>query len=337
MNFFGNVLRRHLPWLLLLLGLDLFFALLLWLADAKAFQILVGLILLASLALFAGIFFILYRKERQKVQLFQDFLTTPDSRLEEKLLRAVSQEEGDSIRLLATVLREKQQLLDERKANLSDYEEYVESWAHEAKTPLSLLTMLLDNRADELSAPLQAKLNHVRSQLQEDITQMLYYARLKGSTKDYLFEAVGLHSCAEEVLLDYAPLLEEKQFVVQNEIPSDETVYTDRRGLQFMLGQIISNAIKYSSDAPKLTISMEHQPQKAVLRIRDNGVGVKPYDLPYIFQKGFTGDSTDSQKKATGMGLYLTRKMASDLGVTVEASSKFSEGFQISILFPEIQ
>ena len=74
-----------------------------------------------------------------------------------------------------------------------DYEEYVEGWAHEAKTPLSLLTMLLDNRSDEISPPLQAKLDYVRSQLQEDVTQMLYYARLKSSTKDYRFEDVNLN------------------------------------------------------------------------------------------------------------------------------------------------
>ena len=192
---------------------------------------------------------------------------------------------------------------------LQDYEEYVEGWAHEAKTPLSLLTMLLDNRSDEMSPPLQAKLDYVRSQLQEDVTQMLYYARLKSSTKDYRFEDVNLNDCLGEVLEDYAPLLEEKQFVILNKLQS-ETVYTDRRGLQFMLGQIVSNAIKYSSDSPMLTISMIHSETADILSVEDNGIGVKKYNLPYIFQKGFTGDSTDSRKKATGMGLYLVKKMA---------------------------
>ena len=55
-----------------------------------------------------------------------------------------------------------------------------------------------------------------------------------------------------------------------------------------------------------LTISMIHSETADVLSVEDNGIGVKKYDLPYIFQKGFTGDSTDSRKKATGRGLYLT-------------------------------
>ena len=219
---------------------------------------------------------------------------------------------------------------------LRDYEEYVEGWAHEAKTPLSLLTMLLDNRIDEISPSLQTKLDYVRSQLQENVTQMLYYARLKSSTKDYRFEDVNLNDCLGEVLEDYAPLLEEKQFVILNKLQS-ETVYTDRRGLQFMLGQIVSNAIKYSSDSPMLTISMIHSETADVLSVEDNGIGVKKYDLPYIFQKGFTGDFTDSRKKATGIGLYLVKKMADDLNLRLEAASQWGKGFKIVIFFPKLR
>lgn len=185
-----------------------------------------------------------------------------------------------------------------------------------------------------MSAAVQVKLDYVRSQLQEDITQMLYYARLKSSTKDYKFEDVNLNDCLVEVLDDFSPFLEEKQFVVLNRL-STETVCTDRRGVQFMLGQIVSNAIKYSAVSPTLTISMEHSEAEDVLSIEDNGTGVKEYDLPYIFQKGFTGDSTDSRKKATGMGLYLTKKMADDLGLRIEATSQWGQGFKMIIHFPK--
>lgn len=219
--------------------------------------------------------------------------------------------------------------------SLRDYEEYVEGWAHETKTPLSLLTMILDNRADELSPSLQAKLEYVRSQFQEDITQILYYARLGSSTKDYRFEVVHLQSALEEIMDDYAPLLEEKQFLVENRLQS-ETVYTDRRGFQFMLGQIISNAIKYSGDDPRLTVSLQQSTAAEILIIADNGIGVKSYDLPYIFQKGFTGDSTHGRKKATGMGLYLTKKMADDLNLQLEAESQWGKGLSVFIIFPRV-
>lgn len=303
-----HMIERYYPWLLLLLGVDCFCAVILWISDIQAFQTLIGLVVLTSILLFSAILFVLNKRENTHMELFRDFLSDPTICNEERLLSAISQKEGESVRFLASVLREYKNESNNMADALRDYEEYVEGWAHEAKTPLSLLTMLLDNRNDEISPSLQAKLDYVRSQLQEDVTQMLYYARLKSSTKDYRFEDVNLNDCLGEVLEDYAPLLEEKQFVILNKLQS-ETVYTDRRGLQFMLGQIVSNAIKYSSDSPMLTISMIHSETADVLSVEDNGIGVKKYDLPYIFQKGFTGDSTDSRKKAT---LFIERSTQPD-------------------------
>lgn len=335
MKRLGSIAKQYAPWLLLLLAVNVFSALLLWLSDSKSFETLIGVILLFSSLLFVGILLAAVVHENKKQQLFRAFLSNPDSVNEERLLRAVSQQERETLYLLSNLLRQHQIRLNQLSENLQDYEEYVEGWAHETKTPLSLLTMILDNRADEIPSPLHAKLNYIRSQLQEDITQMLYYARLKSDTKDYRFEEIVLTDLLDEVLLDYAPLLEEKGFVIHNQL-NTETVFTDRRGLQFMLGQIISNSIKYSADAPVLTISMAHPEGKNILLLADNGIGVKSYDLPYIFQKGFTGDSMDSRKRATGMGLYLTKKMADDLNLTVDARSDWGKGFEILIAFPEI-
>ncbi len=331
-----NTLKRYAPWLFLLLSVDLFAALLLWLSDAEGFHTLIGVILLWSLILFAAVLMAVTLRENRRQKLFQAFLSNPDGVREEKLLRVVSRQEREQLQVLAAVLRDSRLRLNRLTEELRDYEEYVESWAHEAKTPLSLLTMLLDNRADEMPPNLHAKLDYVRSQLQEDVTQMLYYARLKSSTKDYRFEEVRLTDLLDEVLEDYAPLLEEKGFVIQNTL-GRRTVFTDRRGLRFMLAQIVSNAVKYSGEAPMITISLEHTAREEVLLIHDNGAGVKPYDLPYIFQKGFTGDSTDSRKKATGMGLYLTKRMADDLNLKLEAASEWGKYFQLAIRFPVLE
>lgn len=336
MKMFVKTCRRCLPLLICLLILDSFFFLLLWISDAEALWRLTGLILLASIVFFAGILFVMHRKETQKQVLFQEFLTEPDEVNTEKLLRVVSALEREQLQILRNILEENQERMQQMEGALRDYEEYVEGWAHEAKTPLSLLTMLLDNRGEELSPLLQMKLDYVRSQLQEDVTQILYYARLGSSTKDYRFEAVDLEDALDEVLEDYAPLLEEKQFLIEKKNLTGETVYTDRRGLQFMIGQIISNSIKYSTEESQLTLSLQHTEEADIFTIADHGTGVKSYDLPYIFQKGFTGDATDSRKKATGMGLYLTKRMADELNLKLEAESQWGEGMTMRILFPKV-
>ena len=301
--------------------------------DVQAFWTLLILILLWSFMFFVVVLAYVNIKEKKKQKIFQTFISDPDVVNEEKLLQVVSQQEREQIQLLALVLRDNRLRLCNLSEELRDYEEYVESWVHEAKTPLALLTMIMDNRADELPFEIQTKLDYVCNQLQEDITQMLYYARLKSSTKDYRFEELDLQSLLKDVLADYEPLLEEKHFVIKNEV-KEEQVFTDRRGLQFMLGQIISNVIKYSTDNPMLTTSTQHTTREIILSITDNGSGVKSYDLPYIFQKGFTGDSANNRNKATGMGLYLTKKMADDLNLKLDVQSEYNSFFKISIRFP---
>lgn len=124
---------------------------------------------------------------------------------------------------------------------MDDYENYVELWAHEVKTPLALLTLVLDNRRDTLPEAVGFKLDYVRNRMQAFIDQMLYYARLRGARRDYRFERLTLRGCIDEVLDDYRPLLEEKGFRVEIR-PTDETVFADRRGLCFLLGQVVSTA-----------------------------------------------------------------------------------------------
>ena len=177
MKLLWRMIERYYPWLLLLLGMDCFCAIILWISDIQAFQTLIELVVLTSIHLFSAILFVLNKRETTRRELFQDFLSNPTLCNEERLLSAISREEGESIRLLASVLQEHKTKNNSMADALQDYEEYVEGWEHEAKTPLSLLTMLLDNRSDEISPPLQVKQNYVRSQLQEDVTQMLYYAR----------------------------------------------------------------------------------------------------------------------------------------------------------------
>jgi len=229
---------------------------------------------------------------------------------------------------------EKNNSINQLLTRVLDYEEYVEAWAHETKTPLSLLTMLLDNRREELPENFAFKLDYIRNRMQEFINQMLFYSRLKGTQKDYLFEFINLHTCIKEVLEDYMPLLEEKRFQIKMQVP-EIFVYSDRRGLTFLISQVISNSVKYTgANIPELCIKAVKTDRNYVLSISDNGIGVRSSDLPYIFEKGFTGNSGDGRKKATGMGLYLAKEIAKDLNILLNVESEWGKGFTMKILFP---
>lgn len=332
----GSYLRQYLPWLGLLLGVDALAALLLWLADARAFAAMAAVIVLATVFLFAGVCAVLCARSKRREQAFTAFLTTPDAAHEQALCRLLSPAESRSAHLLGETLRAQQQTIAQLQAQMDDYENYVELWAHEVKTPLALLTLVLDNRRDTLPEAVGFKLDYACNRMQAFIDQMLYYARLRGARRDYRFERLTLRSCIDEVLDDYRPLLEEKHIRIERQL-ADETVFTDRRGLCFLLGQLVSNSVKYTSDAPVLTFSLTCSTAETVLTVRDNGPGVHACDLPYVFEKGFTGDSGHEKSKATGMGLYLAREIAKELGLTLSAASDRGAGFEIRVTFPVVE
>lgn len=331
-----TALAQYFPWLLLLLGVDAFAILLLWLANTRAFYALAVVILMATVILFCVVCAGIVYQERRRSQAFFAFLEKPDLQQEEQLTEAAGPAFEDEIRLLGETLRSYEAACAKGQTQLEDYEEYMELWAHEIKTPISLLTFLLDNRREELPDALCLRLDYIRNQLQESVNQLLYYARLKSARKDYRFEHLRLREVIDEILEDYRPLLEEKQFVVRVELEG-ESVYSDRRGLQFLLGQLVSNSIRYSAGRPELCFSCAQREKRCVLSVRDNGIGVRACDLPYLFEKGFTGDTGTERKKATGMGLYLAEEMAKELNLTLQVNSEWGKGFEMQVAFPAVE
>lgn len=205
------------------------------------------------------------------------------------------------------------------------------------KIPLSLFTLLLENRSEEMSPTVHKKMEHVRLQMQSYVEQMLYYARVKAVNKEYLFEEISLEECCREVLDEYRLYLEEKQILVQLDLKK-KIVLSDRKSLCFMLSQLIANSIKYTGyeaeKCPKLKISSGSENNRVCLSVCDNGCGVKPYELRYLFEKGFTGEN--SQKKSTGMGLYLVRQIGQEIKIEVEAVSVYGKGMEIRLWFPVV-
>ena len=141
-----NIVKQYAPWLGLLLCIDGFAALLLWLADVRAFRALTGVILLATVLVAAGALAAAGYRAFRREQAFLEFLNTPDEKHEEMLVKLAGPAQTVSVRRLGETLRDRERLCARATARAEDYEEYVETWAHEIKTPLSLLTLLLDNR-----------------------------------------------------------------------------------------------------------------------------------------------------------------------------------------------
>lgn len=333
MKRYFSILTAHLPWLAYALAGDLFFILLLWFRDVSAFTALALSIVLFSVLSFLLVCVIILASESRMSRALDAFLSNPDEDHAQILLSRLKGAEMKRTKEMCDLLVQSRERLGREIVRNEDYEEYVEAWAHEAKTPMALLTMILDNNRDTLDPGMVYKIEYIRTRLNECVEQMLQYSRIKGEKKDYLFERIEIKDVISEVIEEYRPLLEEKDFLVISHV-SEEKLYGDRRALRFILGQIVSNSIKYSSEEPKLEFSVEGEDR---LVIEDNGIGIKSCDLPIIFERGFTGDTGEARKKATGMGLYLVKKMSDDMNFVLDVASEAGKGFKIVVQYPVIE
>lgn len=325
-------------WFLTLITTNLLFIFLAWLAYPESFKSLVGLMIFFTLAIISIAGFIIIRKKKLIEAAFQDFLLEPNETNEEKLCHVSPKIHWSLIRRMGSAMRSHQVELNKQAIELVDYENYIEGWVHEIKKPLSLMTLVLDNRSEEMSPLVRQRMLHIRNQMLGDIERILYFARLGATHKDYIFESINLLSFCKQTIENHQTLLDEAGFQIQF-IGEEMEVISDRKGLGFILEQIVFNSTKYvaqNKDNPimKFETVYDKVNDQIILDIRDNGPGVSQEDLPFIFDKGFTGGRGTYTKQATGMGLFLVSKMAYDLAIQLDAYSELGSGLTISLIFP---
>ena len=152
------------------------------------------------------------------------------------------------------------------------------------------------------------------------VEQMLYYARSENTEKDYFVKQLQLDEVIHNVILKFRHSLMERKTII-NIHDIENVIYTDEKWLTFILSQIVQNAIKYfDKQENKLTIYSQDNGTNILFVIEDNGCGIKASDLSRVFEKGFTG-SNRNKANATGMGLYLSKKLCDRLGLKLDIAS----------------
>ncbi|AKL96592.1 sensor protein BceS [Clostridium aceticum] len=328
-------------WFFILITTDLLFSFLAWLAYPEAFMVLVGLMVGFTLTTISLSVFVIIRKQEIIEVAFEEFLLEPNEVNEEILCRVSPNTHLSYIRSIGNLIRSYQAKLNDQIIELADYENYIEGWVHEIKKPLSLMTLVLDNRSDEMSLLVRHRMLHVRDKMLGDVERILYFARLGAAHKDYIFEPISILEFCKETIENHQTLLDESTFHIQF-IGEEMEVLSDRKGLAFILEQIIANSTKYvtqNQHSPMLKFEMVYDKgsDKTILSVSDNGPGVPQEDLPFIFDKGFTGRRGTYTRQATGMGLFLVSKMAYDLAIQLDAKSQPGLGLTISLIFPHVK
>lgn len=310
-----------------------------WIAYPEAFKLLVGMMIIFSIASITLGMFLTCKKQMKQEDTFYKFLREPSPEQESALIQSIGEAYKVQVHDLAHKLRMLIDQVDEVKLQSLDYEDFIESWVHEIKTPISLVNFVLQNRKEEMSELVYQRLEHAKININEQVEQILFYARLQATHVDYNLERISLNYCLEDVLLELQSLLDEKEVEVISQV-EDVPMVSDERALQFIFTQILLNAVKYASEKTDCIIwlktGFDSVKKRYYLSICDNGIGVLDSDLPFIFDKGFTGDNAN-RKQSTGIGLYLVKKLCDELQLEIDVASKYEDGFVIQFTFPEIE
>lgn len=269
-----------------------------------------GAICLALALVFGIADYIRFRKKRSALLRLKDEVTdsidnlpAPDNDIE-RCYAALCEE-------LFAALCEMKSENAHRMSNMSDY---YTMWAHQIKMPIAAMRLVLDNEDSPRSRELSEELQRI-----EQYTQMvLCYVRLESSENDIVVRMHSLDDMIKQAIRRFSSQFIRKKLALSYE-STDVKVLTDEKWFVFVLEQLLSNAVKYTR---KGRVSIEVKDGE--LCISDTGIGIASEDLPRIFDKGFTGFNGRVDMKASGIGLYLCKRVCEMLGHTISITSSSS-------------
>ena len=211
--------------------------------------------------------------------------------------------------------------VEQARAEQQDYCEYVESWVHEIKTPLTACSLVLSNGANP--AKLRRELRRA-----DNLTEtILTYAKLRTVEKDTQISSADLRTACDQAVREEMELLIAAGISVT--IDGDGHGYTDSKLLVFILKQLLINCAKYCPDC-QVTIALGENR----LTFTDNGPGIPEHELQRVTERGFTGAAGRSRGQSTGMGLYIVSQLCQKMNVQMEIASQEGAFTRFSFRFP---
>lgn len=224
--------------------------------------------------------------------------------------------------------------LEEHHTKSAEDLEFITMWVHEIKTPIAASKLIIEN---SLNNPTEKALYSIQDEMDkiEDFVQMtLFYSRAGDFAKDYMINSISLKKVVNDCLKREFSSITNKN--INLKIDNLEVfIDTDEKWLGFIIKQILDNAIKYSASGGEIKIYLEQKDTEKILNIQDNGMGIKEEDIGRIFDNNFTGENGRKFYNATGIGLYLSRKLAGKLGHFLTVTSDYGHGTKVSIHFPK--
>ena len=230
--------------------------------------------------------------------------------------------------MIAKMRQEKEELIFEDQKRYTEMMDYYGMWAHQIKTPIAAMRILvqsgMDREENEENQKLFRQLQMELFKTEQYVEMVLSYLKIGDIAKDMVLERCDLGKVVRQAVKKYSRLfILQKLSLEMGEIA--EIVLTDEKWLSFVVEQILSNALKYTKSG-SVSIYLE---QEGVLVIKDTGIGISAEDLPRIMEKGYTGYNGRIDKRSTGIGLYICKKVMDKLHHQLRIDSEDGKGTKV--------
>lgn len=250
-----------------------------------------------------------------------EFIKILDTAEIRKQVNTIDEIENELLEIIERLKNGGMRLNDSMNMKYSDMVDYYTMWVHQIKTPIASMHLILQKEDSEDSRRLRAELFRVEQYVQ----MVLCFLRLDSDFTDYVIKEYRVDDIIRPAVRRLAPQFIMKKLSLEYE-QTDEVALTDEKWLSFVVEQVLSNAVKYTSAG---SISIKCDGDRLV--ISDTGIGIAAEDLPRIFDKGYTGFNGRADRKASGIGLYLCRRICDNLEHSIEAQSVPGQGTTITI------
>ena len=307
---FWDYLKSRLKVLVLLVVVEGIFVSSYFLFDLPAVTVLYPLVLSSVAILIAGVidFLIVYNKHGR---LKRNDLPQTSGPLEKDYQEIINK------------LKEEQEFA--RQKTTSDFNnmvEYYTVWAHQIKTPIASMRLQIQSVDSDLARRLDGDLNRIEAYVE----MVLTFLRLDSDSTDYVIRKIDLDAVIKPAIRKFARDFISKKITMDFK-PTEYKVLSDDKWLSFVIEQVLSNAVKYTKKGG-IKVYMD---EPGILCIEDTGIGISAEDLPRVFENGYTGFNGREDKRASGIGLYLCKRICDNLGHKISAESEQGVGTKIKI------
>ena len=227
---------------------------------------------------------------------------------------------------LALLEMDKKNRAIEEREKLNDLMDYYTLWAHQIKTPIAASSLLVGEIEDK---KVKNQLEQELFKIESYVNIVLQYLRLESFHEDLVLKKENLEDLVKEIVKKYAIFFIQKGLSLSLH-DLDRTIITDRKWFVVILEQVLSNSLKYTSQG-----GIEIYFQEDALYIKDSGLGIQDADLLRVFERGFSGYNGRLTQQSSGLGLYLSKKIADELGHQISIASQVGHGTTVMISFSE--